>query len=248
MLKQLLEAESYQPERMAIAISQPEIPAGLRRAGHQRPGHRRRTGGPAPRRNPRHRRIPRPRRPRAGAARPVAQEWLPAAPRNSWCRGWPTRSASSPATTWPCRPQTKWNIEMSADAAPFNEMPNETNSMGMLTTAATASPKTTSRNWCSASRRTVGVAEKSPQNVVATELLRTTPNFYAEKISSTLVSHGQGRKGARRARRPAPAGRRGNDEDGISRSTIPARRATRGWSSSAIRRSHPTVRSTCRAT
>ncbi|HUW59593.1 MAG TPA: GldG family protein [Candidatus Bathyarchaeia archaeon] len=189
MLKQLLDAESYQPERMAIRISNAEIPPeydaivinGLGIGGAQSDLH------------PEEIRALDEYLDRGGRLLVLLDPWRKVA----------SMAATEQLVPWLSRrlgivagadmavsPETKWNIEMSADGSPFGERPNESAFLGCYN-AGHRITKNTDQKLVFSVARTVGAAEKLPENVVATELIRTTPNFYAESDIEMLFTAGK---------------------------------------------------------
>ncbi|MCX5769952.1 MAG: GldG family protein [Candidatus Hydrogenedentes bacterium] len=202
MLKQLLEAESYQPERMAIRISDPEITAeydaivinGLGVGGAQSDLH------------PEEIRALDEYVDRGGRVLVLLDPWRKLA----------SSAASEQLVPWLARrlgivvggdmavsPESRWNIEMSADGSAFGERPNESDFLGCYN-AGHRITKNSDQKLVFSVARTVSAAEKVPANVVATELIRTTPNFYAEQDIEMLFTAGKAAKAPSERGGPLP--------------------------------------------
>jgi hypothetical protein len=192
MLKQLLDAESYQAERMAIKIGNAEIPAGYDAIVINGLG----IGGAQSDLHPEEIRALDEYLDRGGRLLVLLDPWRRVA----------SAAAAEQLVPWLSRrlgilvgadmavsPETKWNIEMSADGSPFGERPNQTDFLGCYN-ANHRITKNTDQKLVFSVARTVSAAEKLPENVVATELIRTTPNFYAESDIETLLTAGKAAK------------------------------------------------------
>jgi len=189
LIKQMLEAESYEAERMAIRITHAEVPPeydavvinGLGIDGAQSDLH------------PEEIRALDAYLDRGGRLLVLLDSW----------RKMVTGAAAEQLVPWLERrlgivvgsdmavsAETKWNIEMSADVTPFDETPNETPFLGCFNGSHPVT-KNFEQKMVFSVARTVSAAKEPPENAVVTELLRTTPNFYAETDIATLVSAGK---------------------------------------------------------
>lgn len=189
MLKQLLDAESYQPERMAIRISNPEIPPEYDAIVINGLG----IGGAQSDLYPEEIRALDEYLGRGGRLLVLLDPWRKVA----------SAAATEQLVPWLERrlgivvgadmavsPESRWNIEMSADGSVFGELPNTSEFLGCYN-AGHRITKNSDQKLVLSVARTVSAAEKAPENVVVTELIRTTPNFYAESDIEMLFTAGK---------------------------------------------------------
>ena len=189
MLRQLLEMESYEPERMAIRLSHPEIPPEYDVIVINGLG----VGGM--------RSDLRPEEINALDAY-IAQGGRLMVLLDPWNRVVPD-GASEQLVPWLARrfgiivgndmalsAETQWTVEMAADLLPFNEVPHETDFMGSFHAGHPVTRHFEQRLDFNIVR-TVSAAPQTPPDVITTEILRTPPNFYGETDIATLISDGR---------------------------------------------------------
>jgi ABC-type uncharacterized transport system involved in gliding motility auxiliary subunit len=100
-------------------------------------------------------------------------------------------------------PTSRWTVEFSADRSLFNDKNPMSEYMGCFDQSHRITENFDQQILFSAAR-TVGLAEKLPDRVVGTVLLRTTPDFYAETDLATLTTQGKAVKSPEEKAGPLP--------------------------------------------
>lgn len=202
-LKQLLLGQAYQAERIGITITHAEVPAGcdilfingLGVSGAQSDLH--------------------PEEIRA------VQEFLDRGGRllvllDPWQKVISTRNQVEQLCPWLERrygiivgddmavsPKSRWNVEFTADTDLFDDLEMESGFRGCFNIRHHIT-RNFDQNLLFSAARTVRLAQELPDNVVGVELLRTTPDFYAETDLATLTSTGRAGKSPEETEGPLP--------------------------------------------
>jgi len=193
LFKKLLEGESYSVERIAIRITHPEVLAdcdvlvinGLGMSGPQSDLH------------PEEIRAIQAYLDRGGRLLILLDPWrkiVTAENQVEQLTPWlEQRYRIIVGNDMAISPTSRWTIEFSGDKTPFTGMEPTDEFRGCFN-AGHRITQTFDQKILFQAARTVRLAEKLPDKVVGTELLRTTPDFYAETDLALLSTQGKASK------------------------------------------------------
>jgi len=205
LLKQLLEGEAYEAERIGIAISHAEVPAdcdilvinGLGIGGVQSDLH------------PEEIRAIQAFLDQGGRLLVLLDPWRKmAAGQNQieQLRPWlEHRFGIVVGEDMAVSPSSRWTVEFTPDTAAFGSEEAQSAFRGSFNMTHRVARSFDQKLIFSAAR-TVGLAQPLPDKAAGTELLRTTPDFYAETDLALLLSEGKAVKSPEERSGPLPMG------------------------------------------